>query len=55
MKKTPITKVESELALGLGHLFSTQIELSKIDYQSELLAKAELKALQVSNKSTFSI
>jgi len=45
-KENAINKVESELALGLGHLFSTQIELSKIDYQSELLAKAELKALQ---------
>ena len=45
-KENSINKVESELALGLGHLFSTQIELSKIDYQSELLAKAELKALQ---------
>ena len=45
-EENAINKVESELALGLGHLFSTQIELSKIDYQSELLAKAELKALQ---------
>lgn len=45
-KENLINKVESELALGLAHLFSTQIELSKIDYQSELLAKAELKALQ---------
>lgn len=45
-EENSITKVESELALGLGHLFSTQIELSKIDYQSELLAKSELKALQ---------
>lgn len=41
-----ITKVETELALGLAQLFSTQIELSKIDYQRELLAKSELKALQ---------
>ncbi|HSH36747.1 LytS/YhcK type 5TM receptor domain-containing protein, partial [Schnuerera sp.] len=45
-EENSITKVESELALGLGHLFSTQIELSKVDYQSELLAKSELKALQ---------
>ncbi|MCF6459573.1 histidine kinase [Clostridium sp. Cult3] len=45
-KENAINKVEFELALGLGHLFSTQIELSRIDYQSELLAKAELKALQ---------
>jgi len=41
-----VSQVELELALGLGQLFSTQIELSKVDYQSKLLAKAELKALQ---------
>ncbi|HOO12782.1 MAG TPA: histidine kinase, partial [Bacillota bacterium] len=35
-----------ELALGLAQLFSTQLELSKIEEQSRLLAKAELKALQ---------
>ncbi len=45
-EENSITKVETELALGLALLFSTQIELSKIDYQAELLAKAELKALQ---------
>jgi two-component system sensor histidine kinase LytS len=38
--------VEEELALGLAQLFSTQLELSKIEEQSRLLAKAELKALQ---------
>lgn len=41
-----ITKVETELALGLAQIFSTQIELGKIDIQRELLAKSELKALQ---------
>ncbi|WP_066506623.1 sensor histidine kinase [Abyssisolibacter fermentans] len=41
-----ITKVDLELALGLASLFSTQIELSKIEIQSKLLAKSELKALQ---------
>ncbi len=41
-----ISKVEIELALGLAKIFSTQIELSKIDYQRELLSKSELKALQ---------
>lgn len=45
-RENAINKTETELAMGLGHLFSTQIELSKIDYQRELLAKAELKALQ---------
>jgi two-component system sensor histidine kinase LytS len=41
-----ITMVETELALGLAQLFSTQLELSRIDQQRELLAKSELKALQ---------
>lgn len=45
-EENAVSQVDLELALGLGLLFSTQIELSKIDYQSELLAKAELKALQ---------
>ncbi|MDD2574011.1 MAG: LytS/YhcK type 5TM receptor domain-containing protein [Bacillota bacterium] len=38
--------VEEELAFGLAQLFSTQLELSKIEEQSRLLAKAELQALQ---------
>lgn len=41
-----ITSFEIELALGLGKLFSTQLELSKIQQQSELLAQAEIRALQ---------
>ncbi len=41
-----ITKVDTELALGLAQIFSTQIELGKLDIQRELLAKSELKALQ---------
>ena len=41
-----ITSSDIELAKGLGHLFSTQLELSQINYQKELLNKAELKALQ---------
>ncbi|WP_058485007.1 sensor histidine kinase [Defluviitalea phaphyphila] len=45
-KKNSITSSDVELAKGLGELFSTQLELSKIDYQNELLNKAELKALQ---------
>lgn len=45
-EENSITKVETELAVGLAHLFSTQLELSKVDYQAELLAKSELKALQ---------
>lgn len=45
-EENSITKVERELALGLAQIFSTQIELSKIDSQRELLAQSELKALQ---------
>lgn len=45
-EENSITKVEVELALGLAQIFSTQIELSKIDYQRELLSRSELKALQ---------
>jgi two-component system sensor histidine kinase LytS len=41
-----ITSSDIELAKGLGHLFSTQLELSQIYYQKELLNKAELKLLQ---------
>jgi two-component system sensor histidine kinase LytS len=41
-----ITSSDIELAKGLAHLFSTQLELSEIYYQKELLGKAELKALQ---------
>lgn len=45
-EENSIAKVETELALGLAQIFSTQIELRKIDYQRELLSQAELKALQ---------
>ncbi|WP_353096445.1 sensor histidine kinase [Tissierella praeacuta] len=45
-RENSITKVDVELALGLAKMFSTQIELSKIDHQRELLSRAELKALQ---------
>ncbi|MBZ4646391.1 MAG: two-component system, LytTR family, sensor histidine kinase LytS [Petroclostridium sp.] len=41
-----IDEVDIELAQGLAHLFSTQMELSIIDEQARLLEKAELKALQ---------
>ncbi|QVK20982.1 sensor histidine kinase [Mycoplasmatota bacterium] len=47
-KKTEnsISSYDIVLAKGLGHLFSTQIELSQIEHQRDLLQKAELKALQ---------
>jgi two-component system sensor histidine kinase LytS len=46
VRENAITQVDLELAAGLASLFSTQIELCKLDAQMELLAKAELKALQ---------
>ncbi|MFA6506864.1 MAG: sensor histidine kinase [Treponemataceae bacterium] len=41
-----IGPVDVELALGLANLFATQIELSQLEDQNKLLAKAELQALQ---------
>jgi len=45
-RENDISHVDIELALGLAQLFSTQLELSKIEYQSKLLTLTELKALQ---------
>lgn len=45
-KQNAIGQLEMELATGLGHLFSTQLELADLEIQSQLLAKAEIKALQ---------
>ncbi len=41
-----IKPVDRKLAEGLGSLFSTQIELSKIEEQMKLADQSELKALQ---------
>lgn len=41
-----ISLSDIEMAKGLAYLFSTQLELSQLTYQEELLAKSELKALQ---------
>lgn len=45
-KENGISDVDVQLAEGLAKLFSTQIELAEIDYNAQLLSKAELKALQ---------
>ncbi len=45
-KDEAITPVDEEIAEGLASLFSTQIELSRIDEQAKLLDQAELMALQ---------
>jgi two-component system sensor histidine kinase LytS len=41
-----ITPSQIELTTGLANLFSTQLELARIDEQERLLADAEIKALQ---------
>lgn len=41
-----ISDIDIRLAEGLAKLFSTQLELSNMDYQVKLREKAELKALQ---------
>jgi two-component system sensor histidine kinase LytS len=41
-----IGPVDVEVALGLANLFAAQIELSQLEDQNKLLAKAELHALQ---------
>lgn len=45
-EKSLTTQSDIELAKGLGNIFSTQLELSKLDYQKNLRTKAELHALQ---------
>ncbi len=41
-----ITRVDEEVAAGLASLFSLQLEISRLEEQSRLLNRAELKALQ---------
>lgn len=45
-KENSISLVDEELAKGLGNLFSSQLELSRIEKQEALRIKAELQALQ---------
>ncbi|AOY78323.1 histidine kinase [Clostridium formicaceticum] len=45
-EENSITSMDIELGLGLAQLFSTQIELSKLDHQKKLITEAELKSLQ---------
>lgn len=44
--KTHLTFVERQLAEGLGNIFSQQIELGEVEWQSKLLQDAEIKSLQ---------
>lgn len=41
-----VTAYEMELARGLARLISTQLEISRIHYHAQLVAQAEVKALQ---------
>lgn len=44
--KGGISALDHQLALGLADLFSTQLELARLEQQARLAAGAELKALQ---------
>lgn len=46
LSENSITPFEIELSLGLAQLFSNQIEISRVEHQSQLLAQAEIRALQ---------
>jgi two-component system, LytTR family, sensor histidine kinase LytS len=41
-----VSRLDVELANGLAHLFSNQLELGEIELQRKLVAEAEIKALQ---------
>ncbi len=45
-REQSITHLDEKLALGLGQLFSTQIEVSRVEAQEKMLVDAELRALQ---------
>ncbi|ABQ26966.1 sensor histidine kinase [Geotalea uraniireducens] len=46
LKENGITPLDRELANGLAHLFSNQLEISALDEQKKLVKDAEIKALQ---------
>jgi len=46
LKENGITALDMELANGLAHLFSNQLEISELDQQRKLVKDAEIKALQ---------
>jgi two-component system sensor histidine kinase LytS len=46
LKENRISPLDVELANGLAHLFSNQLELAEIDNSKKLLKDAEIKALQ---------
>jgi two-component system, LytTR family, sensor histidine kinase LytS len=46
IKENGITTLDMELANGLAHLFSNQLEISDLEEQRKLVKDAEIKALQ---------
>lgn len=46
LKENGITTLDMELANGLAHLFSNQLEISELEEQRKLVKDAEIKALQ---------
>ncbi|KAF0182116.1 MAG: two-component system LytT family sensor histidine kinase LytS [Nitrospirae bacterium] len=46
LKEQRISPLDMELANGLAHLFSNQIELAELDNQRKLAKEAEIRALQ---------
>jgi two-component system, LytTR family, sensor histidine kinase LytS len=46
LKEHAITDLDRELANGLAHLFSNQLEISALSEQRKLIREAEIKALQ---------
>lgn len=46
LKEYGISRLDVELANGLAHLFSNQLELGEVELQRKLVAEAEIKALQ---------
>jgi|WetSurMetagenome_2_1015567.scaffolds.fasta_scaffold00239_14 two-component system, LytTR family, sensor histidine kinase LytS len=46
VKENRITPLDVELANGLAHLFSNQLELAEVENQKKMLKDAEIKALQ---------
>lgn len=54
-KRRHAVRVDLEFVEELTRLFSTQLELSNLEYQKKLRRQAELKALQSQAQSTFSV
>jgi two-component system sensor histidine kinase LytS len=46
LKENGISALDMELANGLAHLFSNQLELAEVENQRKLVADAEIRALQ---------